>query len=275
MHRRLKGTKMSSILTNTSAMVALQTLQSTNRGLSQVQSQIATGMKVANAKDNSSSWAIASTMRSDVASFSRLSDSLTSASALVGVARDATEQIVENLKLIQEKVVQAQEPGADTVKLDADIEALADTITSIADSAQYNGINLVAAAGNDATITVAIQRDAAGELTLETMTVASVALSGLAAAITSASTPDAVDTLLDTAIAAAADFGAAQTRIEAQNDFLKKQADALRTVVGALVDADMEEASARFQALQVQQQLGIQALAIANQAPQSVLSLFR
>ena len=86
---------------------------------------------------------------------------------------------------------------------------------------------------------------------------------------------DAVDSLLDDANTAAAAFGAAQIRIDAQNDFLAKQADALKNGVGALVDADMEEASARLAALQTQQQLGIQALSIANQAPQNVLSLFR
>jgi len=266
---------MSSILTNVGALVALQTLKSTNNGLAKAQNEISTGLRVATAKDNSSSWAIAATMSSDVSSFKKLGESLTSASALVGVARAAAEQIVENLKMIQEKVVQAQEPGADTAKLDADITALSDTITSIADSAQYNGINLVEAAGADATITVAIARDAAGVLTAETLTVASVAMSGMAAGIDSTSTPDAVDTLLDTAIAAAADFGAAQIRIDSQNAFLGKQMDALKVGVGAYVDADMEEASARLQALQVQQQLGIQALSIANQAPQNILSLFR
>jgi flagellin len=266
---------MSSILTNSSALVALQTMKGINANLGKVQNEISTGMKVATAKDNSSSWAIAATMSSDVSSFKKLSESLTSASALVGVARAASEQIVDILKKIQEKVVQAQEPGADTGKIDADITALSDTITSIADSAQYNGINLVAATGADATVTVAIQRDTGGALTAETMTVASVALSGLAAAIDSSSTPDAVDTLLDDAIQAAADFGAAQIRIDAQNAFLVKQMDALKLGVGAYVDADMEEASARLQALQVQQQLGIQALSIANQSPQSILSLFR
>ena len=88
-------------------------------------------------------------------------------------------------------------------------------------------------------------------------------------------TPNDIDTLIDTANTAAAAFGAAQARIDAQNEFLGKQADSLKVGVGAMVDADMEEASARLQALQVQQQLGIQSLSIANQAPQSLLSLFR
>jgi flagellin len=265
---------MASILTNTSAMVALQTLKSTNTGLAKAQNDISTGLKVATAKDNSSSWSIASTMKSDVGSFRKLSDALTSASAMVGVARTAAEQISDILKTIQEKVVQGQNPDGDAAKLNAEITALSDTITSIASSAQYNGINFVGAAGSQ-TITVSIMRDAAGVLTMGTATVTNVVLAGMAAAITTASTPDAVDSLIDSANSAAAAFGAAQARIEAQNVFLTKQADALKSGVGALVDADMEEASARLSALQVQQQLGIQALSIANQQPQSLLALFR
>ena len=115
--------------------------------------------------------------------------------------------------------------------------------------------------------------------TAEKLTIAAQDLETLGAALTLTDDADdnldAVDTLLDSANTAAAAFGAAQVRIDAQNDFLAKQADALKNGVGAMVDADMEEASARLAALQTQQQLGIQALSIANQAPQNVLALFR
>ena len=84
-----------------------------------------------------------------------------------------------------------------------------------------------------------------------------------------------VEALIDTSIDASAAFGSSQGRIETQSDFIGKLTDALKSGIGTLVDADMEEASARLQALQVQQQLGIQSLSIANQAPQSILSLFR
>jgi flagellin len=267
---------MSSILTNTSAMVALQTLKSVNKGMGQVQNQISTGLKVATAKDNSSSWAIASTMGSDVGSYKKLSEALTSASAMVGVARTAAEQVSGILKQIQEKVVQAENPDADTVKIQAEVTALTETIVSIAQSAQYNGINLVENGAGNQTITVSINRDAAGALTLGTFDVTAQDLETLGAAlVVGTATPDDIDTLIDSANTAAAAFGAAQARIDAQNEFLGKQADALKEGVGALVDADMEEASARLQALQVQQQLGIQALSIANQQPQSILALFR
>jgi len=84
-----------------------------------------------------------------------------------------------------------------------------------------------------------------------------------------------IETLIDSSIDAAASFGSAQGRIETQSSFIGKLTDSLKSGIGAMVDADMEEASARLQALQVQQQLGIQSLSIANQAPQSILSLFR
>jgi flagellin len=78
-----------------------------------------------------------------------------------------------------------------------------------------------------------------------------------------------------TAIDAAAAFGSVQGRIDTQASFVSKLTDALKAGIGSMVDADMEEASARLQALQVQQQLATQALSIANQAPQNILSLFR
>jgi flagellin len=257
-------------------MVALQTLKGINKDMAKVQDEISTGLKVSTAKDNSSSWSIASTMNSDVSSYKKLGESLTSANAMVGVARTAAEKISGHLKTIQEKIVQAENPDADVAKIQAEVTALTDTIVSIAQSAQYNGINLVEAAAGDQTITVSIMRDAAGALTTGTFDVAAVDLEALGAALTvGTATVDDIDTLIDTANSAAAAFGAAQARITAQNDFLSKQADALKTGVGALVDADMEEASARLAALQTQQQLGVQSLSIANQAPQNVLSLFR
>jgi len=274
---------MSSILTNSSSMVALQTLKGINRDMAKVQDEISTGLKVATAKDNSSSWSIASTMSSDIASYKKLGDSLTSASALVGTARTAAEQISGYLTQIQEIAVQAISPGADVVKLQADADAKLANIISTANAAQYNGINLVKATPDSSVVTTSIIRDNAGALTVGAFTVAGVDLAALGGALILTTTTDAekgtllnsIDTLLDTVNAAAASFGAAQKRIESENDFLAKQADALKTGVGAMVDADMEEASSRLSALQTQQQLGIQALSIANSAPQNVLSLFR
>ncbi|MFO1210575.1 MAG: flagellin [Amaricoccus sp.] len=271
---------MSSILTNTSSMVALQTLKATNSAMAKVQDEVSTGLKVSSAKDNSASWSIAATMKSDVASYKTLGDSLTQASATVGTARTAAEQITDLLTKVQTLVTQADGKDTDSIAtLQADVDAYLASIVSIANQAQTNGISLTSASGADVDVLVAINRDSSGALAKDSFTVSAVDLSALGAAITLTSDSDdnndAVDTLIDTAKAAAAAFGAAQNRIEAQGDFVSKQMDSLKAGVSALVDADMEEASARLSALQTQQQLGIQALSIANQAPQSVLSLFR
>jgi flagellin len=270
---------MSSILTNTSAMVALQTLKATNKGMAKVQDEVSTGLKVATAKDNSSSWSIASTMNSDVKTFAKLGETVVAASATVGTARMAAEEVASILKEIQTKFVQAEDYAAGSAELTAiqdEVDELTATIISIATSAQVNGVNLTANGAANLDVTVSVIRDATGGLTAEAVTVTAQDLETLGATLAvGTDTLDDVDTLLDTANAAAAAFGAAQARIEAQGAFLSKQADALKMGVGSLVDADMEEASARLAALQTQQQLGIQALSIANQAPQNVLALFR
>jgi flagellin len=270
--------QMTSILTNTGSMVALQTLKSVNKSLTSVQSEVSTGLKVATAKDNSSTWAIASTMSSDVASYEQLSSTLTSASAMVGNARSAAEQVADILIEIQKKIVQAENTtnADDLEKIQAEVDGFTASITSIAKSAQYNGINMVQSGATAQTITVSIMRDDAGALTTETFDIDAQDPETLGATLTvGTATVDDLDTLIDSANEAASAFGAAQVRIDAQNAFLSKQAASLKEGVGALVDADMEEAAARLTALQTQQQLGIQALSIANQAPQTVLSLFQ
>ncbi|MCV2881794.1 flagellin [Actibacterium sp. XHP0104] len=494
---------MSSILTNTSAMVALQTLKGINASLTKAQDEIATGKSVASAKDNAAVWAISKVMEADVNGFKAISESLALGESTVAVARQASETVSDLLTDIKGKIVAAQEGNVDREKIQADIVALRDQINSVVNAAQFNGLNLVsgtedvdilssldrkndgtvsasnitvnrqdlttsagvlgtgtdlsanatlsaAAAtntGNTATITLAADADvsadafevtiggatvsfSAGDITgdqdaaasaitnainalglvgveasvasnvitltstrafedvsvgatknggatgvtlsatsigerAETLTFSDTAAvndgdgyqvtvggtaytyvagkgetfedvaRGLKAAVdggtidgvstqvaqnssgqwelkidndsaTSLSLARAgaadgtasgglfglggidvttnagaeaalgnIETLINNAIDASAAFGSAEGRIETQSDFISKLTDALQTGIGSLIDADMEAASARLQALQVQQQLGTQALSIANQAPQNILSLFR
>lgn len=248
---------MSSILTNSSSMVALQTMKSINKSMAKVQDEISTGQKVATAKDNSSSWSIASTMTSDVNTYGTLGGALTSASAMVGTARTAAEQISTLMQDIQKLATQAIQPDADVAKLQADVDVKLANITSITASAQYNGINLINNT-TAVTITTSVIRSSAGALSVGSFDVTGVDLSthGSATAINLTTTDaaskgallDSIDTKLDAINAAAATFGAAQTRIAAESAFLSKQADSLKNGVGALVDADMEEASARLSA---------------------------
>ena len=494
---------MSSILTNNSAMVALQTLKGINSNLAQTQNEISTGKSVATARDNASIWAISKVMESDVKGFKAISESLSLGQSTVAVARNASETVTDLLTEIKGKVVAAQEDNVDRDKIQTDITALRDQITSIVSAAQFNGLNLLQGTTDvnvlssldrqsDGTVTasnIAVDRNdlttAAGSLgtgtslsangtasaaavvntaVSETLTIATDAdvstdafsvsvggstisfgsgdltgdqdaaalainnainalgLSGVSASVstnvitinstrafedvaltalkngagtdvtlsateigeraenvefsTSAAVNDGdgyqvtvgsdtftyvagpdegfedvarglkaaidgggltdlttlvaqnattgawqlkvdndgaslafsvsgaaggtasgglfglggidvrtdsgadaalgnIETLIQTAIDASASFGSDQGRIDTQSDFVSKLMDSLKSGIGSLVDADMEEASARLQALQVQQQLGTQSLSIANQAPQSVLSLFR
>ncbi len=511
---------MSSILTNNSAMVALQTLKGINKNMGQIQSEISTGKSVGSAKDNAAVWAISKVMESDVKGFKGISDSLALGSSTISVARQAAETTTDLLTEIKGKIVAAQEGNVDREKIQADITALRDQIKSVTGAAQFNGLNMVkgtddvsilssldrsgsgavaasqitvnrqdltsgagkvgttaaatisygsiaapaaapapaitgtttAAAGKNATITVSAATAtgnnysiningtsinyttdgiatntamadyfagavnalglegvsataATGTLTIsntnafegmevavqgaqlaygnmngfaynattnasveqraetvdfsatavpqdgESFTVGIAGKSysytagkgetmedvarGLKTAIDSEATPgiktavqqnettgawslavddatgaralgltvttggeasgglfglDAIDvttddgakaalsnieTMISASIDAAASFGSAQKRIDIQTDFVSNLSDALKSGIGSMVDADMEETSARLQALQVQQQLGVQALSIANQSPQSILSLFR
>ncbi|MDF1620496.1 flagellin [Pseudothioclava nitratireducens] len=406
---------MSSILTNTSAMVALQTLKGINSGLASTQAQISTGKSIASAKDNAAVWAISKVMESDVKGFQGISDSLALGESTVAVARQASETVTNLLTEMKGKIVAAQESNVDKAKIQTDISALRDQIEAVVGAAQFNGLNLVDGS-SAATVDVlsSLNRSADGTVTAEHIGVAAQNLSigGYAAQtvftgtdgvttdtadafsfsldanggtddagtvvvvdtnlsagdkinmrigdtsisytvtaedVASTTTADVVavgiksaiensganvtvdynsgtagtlsitnngtdsisisgqyenagsgglgllssinvddgaggdsalaltniETLIQTASNAAAAFGSAESRIQTQSDFISNLTDSMRAGIGSLVDADMEEASARLQALQTQQQLGIQALSIANQQPQNILSLFR
>ncbi len=510
---------MSSLLTNTSAMVALQTMKSINMNMGKTQSEISTGKSISNAKDNAAVWAISKVMESDVKGFKGISDSLALGSSTISVARQASESVTDLLTEIKGKIVASQQQNVDRSKIQTDITVLRDQIATVVGAAQFNGLNMISgtddvevlasldrsgngnvaasnikvarqdlttaagtygtgtslaanavvqngatavssagktadvtfastwAANDTANLTVAgvsvshtaagasvtdiatafagkinalglagiTATNSAGVLTItstrafEELTVAQTSVSaggtsaitavngaapsgantaaastirqrgeeidfstaanvaegdsykatvgnasynyiagknetmqdvarGLKVAIDSAGKPgvstkvtqdatsgqwtlnidndgtgssslvlsstgnaggkasgglfglDAIDvkttagaksalsnieTMIGRSINAAAEFGSAQKRIEIQSDFVGKLSDALKAGIGSMVDADMEETSARLQALQVQQQLATQSLSIANQAPQNILALFR
>ena len=399
---------MSSILTNTSSMIALESLRKTNQSLAQVQSEISTGKRVSNAKDNAAIWAISTVMSTDAESFKTIRNTLDLASSTVGVARSAAEEVTSLLQDMKSLIIAAQEPSGRS-KIQADVNELSAQITGIVNGAQFNGENLlknggavsvvssldrasnqtvtpafisinrvdlqviggvtgttaiasgagqatasaasIAAAGNQ-TVTLTAGAVAAGNsfqiviggantieyiartndtmndvtrnlkslidargitgisvdmtqvanplttnsvLTIRNANASAVTLAassftggtpggGLGALAsldvqtsdaTAASALAAIDGLLNTAINAASALGSSQKRIDNQGEFMSTLIDSITAGVGTITDADMEAASARLQALQVQQQLGIQALSIANQSAQSLLTLFR
>jgi flagellin len=410
---------MSSILTNTSAMVALQTMKGINASLNKTQADISTGKSVASAKDNAAVWAISKVMESDVEGFKGISDSLSVGSATLTVARNASETVTKLLTEMKGKIVAAQAENVDRGKIQTDIDALTKQIESTVGAAQFNGLNLVDGSQTSVNVLSSLDRSQTGvtssNITVDaqnlstsagaaltagggtltgttnvgTPPVASVVtgapvtlngfafqegggalaandadadpadLTGLvagdrisltigsvqgsyivqggdtadalvaglkssltsnglsdtdftltlnagalevanntnqAAAISASATRGTgglaglntidvvndpstalqdIEGMLQTSIDAAAAFGSSQKRIDIQNEFVGKLTDSLKTGIGVMVDTDMEEASARLQALQVQQQLATQALSIANQQPQGLLSLFR
>jgi len=281
---------MSSILTNSSAIVALQTLKSVNMNLAKTQNEISTGKSIATAKDGSAIFAIAKVMESDVNGFKAISDSLALGESTVAVASAGAEQVVNILQDIKTLIVSAQSENVDHGKIQNEIAERAAQVASVVSAAQFNGTNLLAADvdGNGATslsVLSSLDRVGSGAPTAAFISVATTDfetnvnlvtnLTAITDTTTAATALGQIETFLQTAIDGAASLGASAKRIEGQGIFVSKLTDAMTLGIGSLVDADLEAASARLQSLQVQQQLATQSLSIANQAPQSILSLFR
>ena len=274
----------SSVHTNVSALSALQNLNKTNERLADVQSRVNTGLKVQGAKDNASIWAIAQGQRADLGALNSVKMSLDRATSITDVSLAAGESISDLLIQLKEKVVAARDESLSSQSrelLNADFPALLRSISSAIENAEFdganilngslsNGIQFLANAEADSFITLTGADLSLGQsiitiaatASIDTLTAAEAVLSDLNASI-------------DQVNAALGEVGSQAKQIEAHNGFVSKLMDALEAGVGNLVDADLAKESARLTALQVQQQLGAQALSIANQAPQIILSLFR
>lgn len=273
-----------SVHTNSSAMIALQNLNKTNEQLEQVQSRINSGFKVNGAKDNASIWAVAQGQRADIGALSAVKMSLDRATSISDVSLAAGESISDLLVQIKEKVVAAMDPSIDInsrTALNADYKSLLRQIAQITENAEFDGANLLngslaasirflANADADAFVTLGVKNMSLG---------GAIVTMAATSSINTATNATAVLALLNATITnvntAMGDIGAQAKQIEAHNLFVSKLTDVLEAGIGNLVDADLAKESARLQALQVQQQLGAQALNIANTAPQVILSLFR
>ncbi|WP_308911942.1 flagellin [Pseudokordiimonas caeni] len=275
-----------SVNTNPSALLALQMLSKTNARLEVLQRQIATGLKVSSAKDNAAVFAIAQRMRGEVAGLNAARGSIDRALSEVDVALAAGEAISDLMIEMKELVVAAKDPGLDSASrksLNDEFVQLRDQINSIANNATFNGRNAVKNGGNsiqaitDSTGSAAnVITIAAQDLSLEGNT---VNLLGLTSNISSIADAASVQALLETSLenvnSALSKLGAGAKRLQIQKEFTGKLQDSINVGIGNLVDADMARVSAEYNALLVRQQLGLQALAIANQGPQLILALFR
>ncbi|MBC6980601.1 flagellin [Caulobacter sp. 17J80-11] len=273
-----------SVHTNNSALVALQNLNKTNDKLADVQSRINTGLKVSGPKDNASVWAVAQGQRADVGALSAVKMSLDRATSMADVAMAAGESISDLLNQVKEKVVAGMDPSIDTASrnaLNSDYKALLRQISQVVATAEFDGANILDGS-LAANITFLANADATAFVTLgvKNFSLGGAFISmGAASSIATKTMATNVLGQLNNSIAAVnaalGDLGAQARQIEAHNTFVSKLTDVLESGIGNLVDADLARESARLQALQVQQQLGAQALSIANQAPQVILSLFK
>ena len=327
---------MASIMTNASALTALQSLNATNKNLEPSQGRISTGFRVAEASDNAAYWSIATTMRSDNKALGTVQDSLGLGASKIDTAYTGMNKAIETANEIKVKLVAAT--GAtdqDKAKIQTEVAALQSQLKSYADAATFSGTNMLsvnsgatATTASDVKIVSAFNRTSAGVASISTIDVkvediklyeggtasgvnkgildserTSAGVESAANAVT-LGTFDAADTfsvatmkltdgtnfatdaqigqmlgVVESAIkdmtTAATNLGAAKQRVDLQKTFTQGLMDSIDRGVGQLVDADMNKESTRLQALQVQQQLGIQALSIANGNAQGILSLFR
>src|SRR6185436_4966582 len=274
---------MLSVNTNSGAMIALQYLNKTENDLQTTQTHINTGLKVATAKDNGATFAIAQNMRGNVAGYQAVSDSLNRGSSTVDVAISAGQSISDLLNELKTKALAAADASLDTASrnaMNADFTALRDQITTIVQNASFNGVNLVD--GTTVNIQALASADGTKKITVAGQT---LSLSGSIVTVTSTGTISTtakastmiatLNTSIQNVNAALAKLASGVKKFMIQSSFVTKLVDSLNAGIGDLVDADMAVESAKLQSLQVKQQLGVQALAIANAAPSITLSLFR
>ena len=273
-----------SVHTNKSALVALQNLNKTNSELEDVQGRINTGLSVNNASDNAAVWAIAQGQRADIGALNSVKMSLDRARSIAEVSSTAGETVSDLLVQLKEKVVAAMDTSIDTssrTALDSDFKSILRQITQTVQNAQFDGANLLDGSlpGN---LKFLANADANSFITLSKQTLSqggsiiTIAATASLGTITQAtSILGQLSTSISLTNQALGNLGSQQKQLEGHSTFVGKLTDVLNTGVGNLVDADLAKESARLQALQVQQQLGAQALSIANSAPQIILSLFR
>jgi flagellin len=271
-----------SIHTNAAAMVALQNLNKTNDQLADVQTKLNTGLRVGGAKDNAAVYAVAQGMRSDIRGLSAVQTSLDRSVSIADVALAAGEAISDLLVQMREKATAAMDPSIDTFSrqaYDADFKALIDQVSVILQNAEFDGANILNGAITGG-IAFLADADASRSITLRSQ---DLSLSGSVITISNSASLGTVtlstgivsqiQTSLDNVNQALANLGSDAKKMEAHRGFVGKLMDSLTEGVGNLVDADLAKESARLQALQVKQQLGVQALSIANSQPQIILNL--
>ncbi|WP_421738980.1 flagellin [Caulobacter sp.] len=271
---------LNSINTNQGALIALQNLNTTNQETAQVQQRISTGKKVGSAKDNGAIWATAKNQSATASSINSVKDSLQRGQSTIDVALAAGDTITDLLGKMKEKALAASDTSLNTSSfnaLKADFESLRDQVTKAATNAKFNGVSI--ADGTTTKLTFLANSDGSGfTVNAQTLTLAGIGLT-TGSTFTTATAAKAMITTVSEALQTAtnklASLGTNSTGLDTHLTFVGKLQDSLDAGVGNLVDADLAKESAKLQSLQTKQQLGIQALSIANSSSSSILSLFR
>ncbi len=275
---------MNSVNTNKGAMIALQNLNATNKDLGVVQNRVNTGLKISTAKDNGAIWAIAQNQRAESASLNSVISSLQRGQSVADVAMSAGTAISDILVQMKEKVLAATEKGLSTASkaaLSDEYKSLRDQIDTIANNATFDGVNLISSLGvNSSSIKAIANADATATIDINHAVLSksnakiAATLSVLTGTVNSADVKEVEDAIQDVS-SALSKLGTGAKALDTHMTNVMKLQDTLDAGVGNLVDADLAKESARLQALQTKQQLGVQALSIANQSSSSLLGLFR
>ncbi len=304
---------MNSILNNSAALSALQSLNMTQQALSTVQNQVSTGLAVSNASDNAAYWSIATQLTSDSGMVGASNSALSQSQAVLDTANTAINSIITTINSIQQALTEATNPGAALSDINTTLASLGQQLTDAVSGASFNGINVLdgsSIAGSNTTVSFVSGFDAGsnnvttismglsavytansgssgtgilGQATGTTSVAGTYDLTMLGSSASGGTTVDATNaqdilTAVNSALSSvtnyAAQIGATQDRMSAMSNLNTALTTNYANGVQGLVDADMNTASTRLQALQTQEQLGIQALSIANQNAQLILKLF-
>ena len=272
-----------SVNTNAGALIALENLNQTSQQLQQAQNVVSTGLAISSAKDNGAIWAIAQNERSTVGALDAVKSSLQTGQSIIDVANSAGTTVSNLLSQMEQKALAASDTSlsaASRASLNNDFVALRNQITSTVQNASFNGVNLL----NGSVTNIASLANASGTSVLTTQaqnmslggSIVTLAATASISTVTTATAAIAtVNTSLQNVDNALATLGTSSTALDTHLNFVSNLQDTLTTGIGNLVNANLAKESATLQALQTKQQLGIQALSIANSSSSALLGLFR
>jgi flagellin len=271
-----------SIMTNPEAFVALRNLEQTNQRLATTQNRVSTGLKVTGAVDDASNFAIAQGIRGDIRALGAVTQGLNASKGIGNVALAGATAISDLLQDIRQKLTELSSQGITTQQrqiLTNDLNELLSQASNFVANAVFNNVNLLTGTTNIDTLS----NLSGGSLRLTAQTNVGVQIRSVASVVASATTATNAQSILAIEYSnlesvmnlALGTLGAEVRALNFQTDFLSAVTDATEEGLGNIVDADLARESAQLTALQIRQQLGVQVLNIANQAPQILLGLFQ